>query len=106
MKQVRATGGGAKSRLWRQIQADIYDAPLAITNAEEGAAFGAALLAAVGAGAFASVPAACRALIRPTKITRPAKKAAQQYARHQQVYDQLYGSLKDRFAEMSHLAGG
>lgn len=106
VRQVRATGGGAKSKLWRQIQADIYNAPLAITSAEEGAAFGAALLAGVGAGAFASVPAACRALIRPSEITRPAKKAAQLYARHQEVYDKLYGSLKQRFAEMAQLAEG
>ena len=104
VKQVRATGGGAKSRLWRRIQADIYDAPVAITNAEEGAAFGAAVLAGVGAGLFPSVPAACRRLIKPTGITRPARKSAARYARHQAVYDRLYGDLAERFREMAQLA--
>jgi xylulokinase len=105
VKQVRATGGGARSRLWRQIQADTYDAPLAITNAEEGAAFGAAVLAGVGAGAFESVPAACRRLIKPTEVLRPARRSAARYARHQAVYDRLYGDLADRFKQMAALAG-
>ena len=104
VKQVRGTGGGAKSGLWRQVQADIYNAPVALTNAEEGAAFGAALLAGVGAGTYASVPEACRRLIRPTSVTRPNAKRARVYARHQALYDQLYDDLKDRFAEMAQLS--
>ena len=104
LTQVRATGGGAKSALWRRIQADIYDAPLALTNSEEGGAFGAALLAGVGSGAFDSVPHACRSLIRPTGVTQPDAAIAAVYARHQAVYDKLYGDLKDRFAEMDALA--
>ena len=104
LTQVRGTGGGAKSALWRQIQAEIYDAPLALTNSEEGGAFGAALLAGVGKGTFASVPQACRDLIRPTNVTEPDAARAKLYARHQAVYDKLYGSLKDRFAEMDALA--
>ncbi len=104
VKQVRGTGGGAKSKLWRQIQADIYDAPVAITNAEEGAAFGAALLAGVGVGVFKSVPEACRRLIKATDVTRPSRKQAGLYARHQAVYDRLYGDLKERFADMARLA--
>ena len=103
LAQIRATGGGAKSALWRRIQADVYDAPLALTNSEEGGAFGAALLAGVGAGAFASVPQACRDLIRVTAVTNPDAAAAALYARHQAVYDKLYRDLKDRFAEMAAL---
>lgn len=105
VRQVRATGGGARSKLWRQIQADVYNAPLAITNAEEGAAFGAALLAGVGVGVYASVPEACRRLIKTMHVTKPNRKRAAIYARHQAVYDRLYGDLKDRFAEMAQLAG-
>jgi xylulokinase len=103
VKQVRATGGGARSKLWRQIQADTYNAPLAITNAEEGAAFGAAVLAGVGARVFRNVPEACRSLIRPVEICRPTRKVAAVYARHQEVYDRLYGSLRERFLEMAQL---
>ena len=104
LTQVRATGGGAKSELWRQIQADVYDAPLALTNSEEGGAFGAALLAGVGGGVFESVPQACRDHIRPTGVTQPDPERAAKYAKHQAVYDKLYGDLKARFAEMDDLA--
>ena len=103
LARVRATGGGAKSDLWRQVQADVYDAPLALTNSEEGGAFGAALLAGVGAGTFASVPQACRDLIRDTGVTRPDPERAKLYAAHQAVYDKLYGDLKARFAEIDAL---
>ena len=103
VRQVRATGGGAKSTLWRRIQADTYGAPVAITNAQEGAAFGAALLAGVGAGVYRSVPEACRRLIKPTEVTKPDRKGTALYARHQAVYDKLYGDLKDRFADMARL---
>ena len=105
LSQVRATGGGAKSALWRQIQADAYDAPLALTNSEEGGAFGAALLAGVGHGTFKSVPQACRDLIRPTAIVQPDRDGAAIYARHQAVYDKLYARLRESFAEMAGLAG-
>ncbi|MEM8874967.1 MAG: xylulokinase [Planctomycetota bacterium] len=104
-KQVRGTGGGSKSAFWRQMQADIYGAPLALTNSEEGAAFGAALLAAVGAGAYKDVPAACKALIKATDVTKPVAKQKKQYAKHHAVYDKLYGDLKDRFADMAALSG-
>ena len=63
IRQVRASGGGAKSRLWRQIMADVLDAELVTVNTTEGAAYGAALLAAVGAGLYANVPEACAATI-------------------------------------------
>ena len=98
--QVRTTGGGAKSKLWRQIQADIYGAPVAITNSEEGGAFGAALLAAVGGGAFASVLDACRALIRPTETVEPDADRAAIYARLQGVYDSLYPALAGAFEQL------
>ena len=103
LTQVRGTGGGAKSGLWRQIQADTYAAPLALTNSEEGGAFGAALLAGVGAGSFASVPQACRDLIRATHVTEPDPAAAERYARHQAVYDGLYDALQSSFAAMDAL---
>ena len=70
IEQVRVSGGGARSALWRQIQADIYGVDVHTVNATEGPAFGVALLAMVGAGVFASVPEACDATIRLVERTR------------------------------------
>ena len=69
---VRLGGGGAKSPLWRQIQADVYGHPAEIVEAEEGAAYGAAILAGVGAGAWPSVDAACEAIV---KVAQPGAAA-------------------------------
>ena len=66
VEQVRISGGGAKSPMWRQLMADVLDAELATVNTTEGAAFGAALLAGVGAGIYDSVSSACEAMIRGT----------------------------------------
>ncbi|HBO44734.1 MAG TPA: xylulokinase, partial [Planctomycetaceae bacterium] len=64
IRQIRASGGGGRSTLWRQIQADVFGREVVTINTDEGAAFGVALLAAVGAGEFKSVEEACRATIR------------------------------------------
>ena len=103
VSQVRASGGGAKSDFWRQLQADIYRAPVVLTNAAEGPAYGAALLAGVGIGAWSSVEQACRGSIRAVAKVTPNKRSAALYDRHYAVYDKLYGDLKDRFAEMAGL---
>ena len=68
---IRLGGGGARSQLWRQVQADVYAHEVEIVAAEEGAAFGAAILAGVGAGAWTSVDEAC------DKVVRVAKRIAQ-----------------------------
>jgi xylulokinase len=102
--QVRASGGGARSDFWRQLQADIYKQPIVLTNATEGPAYGVALLAGVGTGVWKSVDEACAACIRQTAKVSPRKKIAEQYDRHYIVYDKLYGDLKSRFAEMATLA--
>lgn len=67
--QVRISGGGTRSLLWRQILADVFQVEMATINTAEGAAFGAALLAAVGVGEFTSVPAACQQVIQVTGRT-------------------------------------
>lgn len=103
VREVRGTGGGTKSKLWRSMQADIYNAPLVITNSEEGGAYGVALLAGVGAGVWKGVAEACRATIKPISTTRPNAKNVARYAKHHAVYDKLYASLKDRFAEIAGL---
>ena len=69
VRAIRAGGGGARSPLWRQIQADVYGQAVETVQAEEGAAYGAALLAGVGAGVWPSVDAACDAVVRVDKHT-------------------------------------
>jgi xylulokinase len=87
---VRLGGGGARSPLWRQIQADVYGHPVEIVEAEEGAAYGAALLAGVGGGVWHTVEDACRQVVRVSKriAPEPATSAAlaRQYARFRAIY--------------------
>ncbi len=75
VNSIRLGGGGARSLLWRQIQADVYGHPVEILEAEEGAAYGAALLAAVGAGVWPSVDAACAATVRVASRVDPQPAA-------------------------------
>jgi xylulokinase len=76
IRQVRVSGGGARSPLWRQILADVLNAELITVNTTEGAAFGAALLAGVGTGLWPSVDAACQATVKQTGCTTPNSAAA------------------------------
>ncbi|HAZ62086.1 MAG TPA: xylulokinase [Armatimonadetes bacterium] len=97
--EVRASGGGARSAAWRQIQADIFGHPLATINIEEGAALGVALLAGVGAGLWASVPEACQAVIRTATLTEPIEANVQRYNEiYEQLYAPVYPLLRDYFA--------
>jgi xylulokinase len=95
--QVRVSGGGAKSSLWRQILADVMDAELVTVNTTEGAAYGAALLAGVGAGVWHDVDTACRRTIHVTGSTQPNPAAVTEYERWYQVYRNLYPALKPTF---------
>jgi xylulokinase len=93
VEEIRLGGGGARSRLWRQIQADVYGQPVKTVAAEEGAAFGAALLAGVAAGIWSSVDAACDTVVRIADHLEPnaesVKILAQQYERFKQIYPAL-----------------
>jgi xylulokinase len=99
--EIRATGGGARSQFWRQLQADIYATPVVVTNAAEGPAYGAALLAGVGAGVWSTVSQACRAAIRPVDRIKPDKKSARRYQRSYATYVKLYPDLKSRFSDIA-----
>ena len=103
ISEVRASGGGARSDFWRHLQADIYQQPIVLTNAAEGPAYGVALLAGVGIGAWSSVEEACKASIKAVKKISPNKKLSSLYDRQYRVYDKLYGDLKERFGEMAGL---
>ncbi len=96
IRQVRVTGGGAQSPLWRQILADVLGAELVTINAVEGAAYGAALLAATGAGIFLDMETACESTISVTGRTAPGE-AVQTYQALYPLYRGLYPALKPTF---------
>ena len=104
IRQVRLSGGGARSEFWRQLQADVYRATCVTINAEEGPAYGAALLAGVGAGAFKNVGEACRAGITVTRTIRPQAKVARRYADLYAQYRRLYPALAGEFPRIADLA--
>ena len=97
--QIRASGGGTASPLWRQILADVLDAEIATVDTTEGAAYGAGLLAAVGAGWFPSVEAATSALVHATPVAVTGPDAAT-YAERHTVYRELYPALAPSFRRM------
>jgi len=95
--QVRASGGGTKSRVWRQILADVLGVELVTVNTTEGAAYGAALLAGVGARVWPDVPNACNATVTVTGWDIPNPDHVALYARSYPVYQSLYPALKPSF---------
>ena len=97
IEQVRASGGGARSPLWRQIQADVFGAELVLVNVTEGAAYGAALLAGVGGGTYRSVEEAVAATIKVTDRTAPMPENVKKYETLYPVYRSLYPALRDTF---------
>jgi xylulokinase len=103
VKRIIASGGGAKSPLWRQLQADVFGQPACIINAEQGPAYGAGLLAAVGAGAFKSVEEACKVTIKVVEETPVNKDAKKTYDAGYKIYQDLYPALKDDFKKIARL---
>jgi xylulokinase len=101
--QVRASGGGTKGALWRQILASVLEAELVTVNTSEGAAFGAALLAGVGAGTWSDVPSACKATIRLTGQTLPDEAQVKIYRKMYPLYRELYPALTSSFNKIGAL---
>ncbi len=93
---VRVSGGGARSPFWRQMLADVFETDVATVNATQGAAYGAGLLAAVGAGIFPDVPTAAR-VVREVEVTTPSTETAPAYRAAYGEYRALYPLLKPRF---------
>jgi len=94
VKGVRLGGGGARSPLWREVQANIYGHACDILVAEEGAAFGAALLAGVGAGGWPNLQAACGAAIEVAEQIEPDPVVVRRYAEGYKAYRKIYPALK------------
>jgi len=100
---VRASGGGARSELWRQIQADVFRFPLSTINVDEGPALGVALLAGVGAGIYNSVEEACSTVIKTVSQTEVFAENAEVYEKYYGVYGSLYPALREQFATIGQL---
>jgi xylulokinase len=99
--QVRASGGGTKGALWRQILASVLEAELVTAEGTtEGAAYGAALLAGVGAGAWTDVAAACKLCIKITGSTQPDSSQVEVYRKSYSLYQELYPALKSSYGRM------
>ncbi len=102
-KQMYACGGGAKSDIWRQMMADMYNTEVTINESEEGPALGVAILALVATGIYSDIPTACKAIIRPKATQKPIADNTEKYKSFYSIYKQLYGNLKDSFASLSQM---
>ena len=101
--QIRASGGGVKSPLWRQILASGLNAELVTVNTAEGGAYGAALLAGVGVGAWSDTQKACDSCIKVTGSTQPDQAQVEIYQNAYPVFQELYPVLKESFTSLSRL---
>jgi len=101
--QVRATGGGARSRTWRQILADVFGAELVTVNVTDSSAYGAALLAGVGARVYASVPEACAQTVKIVDTVQPEPRNRSIYDAYYPIYRSLYPALKSSFDAVAEI---
>jgi xylulokinase len=92
--RIRLGGGGARSPLWRQIQADIYGQPVETVEAEEGAAYGAAILAGVGVKKWSTVDEACQSVVRVAETLTPDSEHSRLLDRAYAVYRRIYPAMK------------
>jgi xylulokinase len=97
------TGGGARSVLWSRMLADLYGCPVSGMKSDGGAALGAALLAAVGAGIFSDVPEACGAVVKRGDALTPDAGARKAYMPYFELYRKLYRDMADDFKILSKL---
>jgi xylulokinase len=102
VNSIRLGGGGARSSLWQQIQADIYGMPVDLIGVDEGPAYGAALLAGVGTGVWPSVAAACETAVHVAKRVQPIPANVQLMSLRYEEYRKIYPALRT----VSHSAAG
>jgi len=103
VNSVRASGGGAQSPFWRRLLANILNKRVVTLETQEGSAYGAALLALAGTGAYASVPEVCRVAIRETDSISAEPNDAAFYEKGHQVYQALYPALKPIYSRIAAL---
>ena len=104
--QIRATGGGARSAFWRQLLADVMSCPIVRTQADEGPAYGAALLAGVASGVYPDVAEATAQISLRPDICEPNPSAARRYMDYYAAYRELYPATRSAMHSLSDLARG
>ncbi len=106
VKQIRATGGGARSGLWRSLQADIYGLPVYRTTVEEGPAYGSALLGGVAAGVYRDIGEASSQVTLRQEVMEPKPQNESLYRECFEVYRSLYSHNRDAMHRLTEFAGG
>ena len=100
VEEIRLTGGYTTIDTWNQIQADIYGKPVSTLENPEASIMGAALLAAVGTGAFSSLPEAVKSMVRLKKRYQPARENAAAYEKLYQTYCTVHEEIGSRLFEL------
>jgi xylulokinase len=100
VKHIRTSGGGSKNPFWRQMQADVFGKPVSAMAADEGAAYGVALLATVGAGHYKTVAEACEATVQTADAVKSDANAKKQYDKSFPIFQGLYAALRDQFPKL------
>ncbi len=103
VREMMACGGGGKSKIWRQMLADMYGCQVKTIKAQEGPALGVAILAGVGAGIFQDVPSACREFIQEATYCQPQPEGQSYYEKGHALYQKLYTKLKDCYQDLAKL---
>jgi xylulokinase len=103
VEQVRATGGGARSALWRELQADVYGVPIHRTSADEGPAHGAALLSGVAAGVYSDMDEACSTVRLRAEVAEPDSERTRVYEEHYEIYRSLYPATREAMHRLAEL---
>jgi xylulokinase len=107
ISQLLVVGGGAKSRLWNQIRADICGKTIVVPKIDEATSLGTAVLAGLGCGLFTSCAEAIATVIESEEIFEPNEQARKEYERHFDSYCALYDSLQGHFQGLpDHPAAG
>lgn len=101
INEMMACGGGGTSALWRQMLADLYECDVKTVSSKEGPALGVAILAAVGAGIYDNVQAACDEAVKIDKICSPNKENSESYKKFYGIYNSLYSHLKEDFKDLT-----
>jgi xylulokinase len=97
VSEIRASGGGGKSKIWKQMQADVFGTGITTINSSEGGALGVALLAGVGTGIYKNIAEACDTAIKVKNVQQPNMDLYNKYSKFYKIYGQLYNSLKNDY---------
>jgi len=103
MDEVSLSGGGAKSRVWQQIHADVSGKLMKVVQVKESEAIGNSILAGFGVGIYKDMQEAARKVIKIERVVEPRREYAQRYADLFALYKKLYKHLKEDFAELAKI---